>query len=105
MSKFKPFANERDTQQIGNLSIENRLDRVSLNGDVDLTCDQAGLAAARELKSLLDAIVSALEEKKLPEKLPPPVIKPSIIRSDWGTPQTLAQRPAVKQAITTKPKP
>lgn len=75
MSTFKPFANERDALQIGKLKIENRLDRISLYGDVDLTCDQLGLAAARELKRLVDDIVNALEAKKLPEKLTAPVIK------------------------------
>ena len=75
MSSFKPYANERDTLQIGNLKIDNRLDRVSVYGDVDFTRDQAGLAAARELKILVDGIVNALEAEKLPEKLPAPTIK------------------------------
>ena len=66
--KFIPYANESDVLRLGDLEIENRVDRVSLMGDVVLTKDQAGLALARELQSLIDDIVNALEaEKQLPE--------------------------------------
>lgn len=75
MTDFKPYANESEEQEIGNLKIENRLDRVSLYGDLDITRDQAGLASARDLKVLIDGIVGALEGEKLPEKLPAAVVK------------------------------
>ena len=75
MNSFKPYANERDVLQVGNLTIENRADRISFHGDVDLTRDEVGLVAARELRSLIDNIVHALEAEKLPEKLPAPSIK------------------------------
>lgn len=61
MSDFKPYANESDVIRIGALEIENRTDRVVLTGDVVLTRDQAGLALAKELKALLDQVVSVLE--------------------------------------------
>ncbi|MBK5207802.1 MAG: hypothetical protein JJD98_21190 [Polaromonas sp.] len=64
---FEPYANEADVLRIGDLEIENRVDRVSLTGDVVLTKDKAGLTLAKELQSLIGRIVSALEaEKKLP---------------------------------------
>jgi len=44
---FKPYANEADVLRIGELEIENRVDRVTLTGDVVLTRDQAGLAVAK----------------------------------------------------------
>lgn len=70
MSHFRPYANESDVLRIGNLEIENRIDRLSLTGDVVLTRDQAGLALARELQALLGQVVSALEaDKQLPEKV------------------------------------
>ena len=75
MTDFKPYANESEEQEIGNLKIENRLDRVSLYGDLDITRDQAGLAVARDLKAMIDGIVSVLEGEKLPEKVPAPVVK------------------------------
>ena len=75
MSKLIPFANESDALIIGNLNIENRIDRVSLFGDIDLTRDQAGLANARALKALLEDVVKALEaDKTLPATLPAPSV-------------------------------
>ena len=68
MRHFKPYANESDVIRIGALEIENRTDRVSLTGDVVLTRDQAGLALATELHTLLGQVVKALEaEEKLPQ--------------------------------------
>lgn len=70
MTHFKPYANESDVIRIGGLEIENRTDRLSLTGDVVLTRDQAGLALAKELKALLDQVVSALEaDQPLPGKV------------------------------------
>ena len=66
--EFKPYDNEADVLRIGNLEIENRIDRVSITGDVVLTKDRSGLALAKELQSLVGRIVKSLEaEKPLPE--------------------------------------
>ena len=66
--KFKPYANEADVLRIGDLEIENRVDRVTLTGDVVLTRDKAGLALARELQVLVNDVVKALEaDKQLPD--------------------------------------
>jgi hypothetical protein len=73
MSKFIPYKNESDVLHIGGLSIENRLDRITISGDIDLTADQAGLADARALHKLLSDVVAKLESQKLPDQLPPPV--------------------------------
>jgi hypothetical protein len=72
---FIPYANESDVIQIGHLMVENRVDRITLSGDIDLTLDQAGLAQARQLHRLLTDVVAALESQTLPDKLPPPVIE------------------------------
>lgn len=65
--EFLPYANESDVLRIGGLEIENRIDRVSMTGDVVITKDKAGLALAKELQSLLGEIVKALEaDKQLP---------------------------------------
>jgi hypothetical protein len=72
---FTPFENEADVLEIGGLMVENRLDRITISGDVDLTADSHGLDAARRLHALLGQIVASLEAKKLPEQLPPPVVK------------------------------
>ena len=61
MKHFTPFANESDTFVIGALTVENRLDRVAVFGDLDLTRDQAGLAQALELQALIDDVVKTLQ--------------------------------------------
>jgi hypothetical protein len=71
---FSPYANEADVLHIGGLSIENRVDRVSVHGDVDLTRDKAGLAHARALLALLAYVVNKLESESLPDHLPPPAV-------------------------------
>ncbi len=71
---FKPFANESEVLEIGDLMLENRLDRITVSGDVDLTLDQAGLAHARRLHEVLGAVVAALEARELPARLPPPQV-------------------------------
>jgi hypothetical protein len=73
MKKFAPYQNESDVLNIGGLCIENRLDRISIHGDIDLTADHVGLADARALHQLLAAVVDWLEAQQLPDKLPPPV--------------------------------
>lgn len=73
---FVPYANEADAIEVGNLAIENRLDRITLAGDVDLTRDKPGLARARLLHRLLGDVVAALEaEAALPDALPAPEVK------------------------------
>jgi hypothetical protein len=72
---FVPYANEADVLQIDNLMIENRLDRITISGDVDLTADQQGLAYARRLHEILGAVLAKLEGQALPERLPPPDVR------------------------------
>ncbi|MYM67234.1 hypothetical protein GTP45_10365 [Pseudoduganella sp. FT55W] len=71
MSKFVPYKNESDVLHVGGLSIENRLDRITISGDIDLTADKAGLADARALQQLLTDVVDKLEKQALPDQLPP----------------------------------
>ena len=83
MDDFKPYANEADVLTVGNLAIENRLDRVTLQGDVELTKDHRGLALARQLKAVLDATVTALEaDKGLPEAVK--VEAPTKVKNPFG---------------------
>jgi hypothetical protein len=73
---FAPYENEAEVIEIGRLMLENRLDRITISGDVDLTADRQGLDAARRLHELLGRVVTSLESKKsLPDKLPPPTVK------------------------------
>jgi hypothetical protein len=72
---FVPYANEADVLHIGKLMVENRLDRVSLSGDLDLTADKPGLELARQLHALLGEVVARLEGQALPDQLPAPDVK------------------------------
>jgi hypothetical protein len=67
-NQIQPFANESDVFRIGGLEIENRLDRVSITGDLVITKDQAGLVLAQELQAIISRVVKALEaEPQLPQ--------------------------------------
>jgi hypothetical protein len=71
--QFQPYGNEAEVLQVGGLMIENRLDRITVSGDIDLTLDQAGLAAARQLHAIVGAVLARLESTPdLPPHLPPP---------------------------------
>ena len=63
---ISPFANESDSLAIGGLTIENRVDRISLYGSIDITRDQVGRAHAERLKALFDDIVRSLRAEHLP---------------------------------------
>jgi hypothetical protein len=67
--KFEPFANESDAVGIGELNVENRLDRISIFGSVDITCDREGLAKIKALKELVDATAKALAGRPLPDRV------------------------------------
>jgi hypothetical protein len=70
MSILDPFANEADSIMIGDLTVENRLDRIELYGSLQITRDKAGLKLAEELKDLIDAAVAALRaDKNLPDHI------------------------------------
>ena len=69
MAITAPFGNESEVTTIGDLTIENRIDRVSFFGSIELTRDKAGLHKARELKSIIDAVTAKLESETLPNKV------------------------------------
>ena len=83
MNDFKPYVNESDVLTLGNLAIENRVDRVTLHGDVELTKDKAGLALAKQLQAVINATVKALEaDKVLPDAVE--VAKPRSVKNPFA---------------------
>jgi len=66
--RFSPFKNEADRVQIGGLSIENRLDRVSLYGSLDITLDQEGLETVRELMEVFSLTLLEMTHTDLPDR-------------------------------------
>lgn len=72
---FMAYENEADSLQIDEMTVENRLDRISLYGSLELTKDVHGLESALKLKRIIDASIDALKrEKNLPERI---AIRPS----------------------------
>jgi len=67
---ISPFANESDVASIGGtLTVENRLDRVQIYGQIDITKDKEGFESALDLKRQIDAIVNVLKREDLPDKV------------------------------------
>ncbi len=70
MPKINPFQNEEESIQIGELTIENRLDRIELYGSLHITKDKTGLKLARSIKELIDSTLRTLEQEKgLPDRI------------------------------------
>ena len=67
LTSFMAFNDEFKTLAIGELTIENKVDKVSFYGSVDITKDKAGLAKALKLKRIID---SAIDEMKRDKNLP-----------------------------------
>lgn len=61
-----PFENESESTQVGDLTIENRVDHVSIYGSLSIPFDQTGLAHAIELQEIINAVVARLQSEELP---------------------------------------
>lgn len=66
---FSPYQNEADSLQIADLTLENRLDRISIYGSIDLWKDKSGLKAAQQLKAIIDQTIVELEKCDLPDRV------------------------------------
>ena len=64
------FKNESETHIPHELNIENRLDRVSLHGSVDITHDATGLALACQLQAMLAGMIAVLQTEQANGALP-----------------------------------
>ncbi len=72
-NSFVPFSDGMSTA-IDGLTLDSDPDRVSLYGNLDLTHDKAGLARARQLKTIVDAAVVMLaSEAGLPDHIQAPL--------------------------------
>jgi hypothetical protein len=66
---LKPFHNDNDSRQIGELTIKSQTDLIQMYGRLEIPRDKTGFAAALALKQLLDAAVDLLKSEKLPDRL------------------------------------
>ena len=83
MVALHPFADDAASSSIGEMTVENGRDCVTLYGSLDITRDKKGLASARALLALAQAAVKALEaDHALPDALPPPE-KPGTVKNPF----------------------
>lgn len=66
---IKPFADDEGASAVGGLSIENGTERVVISGSVEIARNAEGLERARDLKRLMDDLVSELEAGGAPQRL------------------------------------
>jgi hypothetical protein len=66
---IQPFQNEEEVVAISELTIENRLDRVSIYGSIDITRDKQGQEYLFELKRQIDAIAEQMKNEELPDRV------------------------------------
>lgn len=76
-----PFKNESEVLGLGNLSIENRVDRIQISGGIDITKDKQGLLSAKEMLELLLQVIAELKSIELPESIS--VIAPTKVNNPF----------------------
>ena len=81
---FQPFADDAAVQTLGDFSVENGTTRIALHGSLDITCDREGLERARKLRTLVEAIVTALEARGLPEVATEETHAPKAVRNPFA---------------------
>ena len=57
-----PFANDHQSMQIGELTIENQTDKIIIYGDIDLYLNETGFAQAKQLNELTSKILQHFEK-------------------------------------------
>ena len=80
-TELHPFANESESLQIGDLTVENRTDRISIYGSLDLTLDKPGLKLARRLQAILGLAVAEMEKVDLPDKIA--LLEPETVKNPF----------------------
>jgi hypothetical protein len=74
----KPFGDESSSWSIGGLTVENDADKVTLYGNLEIHRDRNGLANARLLRDIAQAMIDGLgPESALPETAQEPPAGPT----------------------------
>ena len=68
MSELKPFADDAHVLTVGDLTVENGLDALTVTGELVIRRDREGLAAARALAEAFADAVHELSGMDLPER-------------------------------------
>lgn len=57
-----PFANNHQSMQIGELTIENQTDKIIIYGDIDLYLNDVGYEQAKKLHELTSRIIESFKK-------------------------------------------
>lgn len=80
--KLIPFQNESDAISMGDLNIENRLDRVSIYGELHISDDIDGYVASIALSELVSSIVNILKaDKDIPDSIQ--IVAPELVSNPF----------------------
>lgn len=63
----EPFGNEEEVIYIDELTFENRTDRVSMYGSMNITLDKAGLDSITRLQDMLARLAEKMRSVDLPD--------------------------------------
>lgn len=87
MTQFTPFANDSQSLSMGadDLTLENKGDRVSIYGNIDIARDKKGLAQARTLAKAFADMVAALEKESLPDEIKATAVESKTVENPFGT--------------------
>ena len=66
---FQAFKDDTASVDIGDLTFENNDQRVAIFGSINIGRDQQGLAQAKQLQTIINEMVSYLEQQELPDKI------------------------------------
>lgn len=80
------FENESEVEYIDGLTFENRVDRISLSGGLDITKDRPGLQRVNQMIAKLQSIAEVLEKEgdALPDAIE--IIAPTVVANPFNSP-------------------
>lgn len=69
LRSFLAFGDESQSVTLDGLTIENRLDTISLYGTLDITKDKIGYERALDLKRVIDSAIDQMRRIDLPDHI------------------------------------
>ena len=79
---FSAFKDDTASIDIGDLTFENNDQRVAIFGSINIGFDQQGLAQAKQLQTIINEMVSYLEQQQLPEQIE--TFTPKIVKNPFA---------------------
>lgn len=66
---IEPFADDETSTAIAGLSVENGTTTIVVSGSLTISRNREGLETAKRLKEFADALLQALQEGALPDRI------------------------------------